>query len=179
MDQSVITKLSKPRRKPVDLPSKATKTDHVGQNTTSQQLDVTSLISRLEVWHLAETAPDPSAAEKFINIAELRIMLYNGMANSASNPVRSFSEFFLASKTVYAEAETEGVKFRIKYIEAEEAKWSRFYGDNFFIGRPHGFRDLNTATVKLFREIFRGIDTGDCKTSFECNYGRFRAQCVL
>ena len=90
-----------------------------------------------------------TAAETFINIPELRLMLYKTMADSATTTVSEFSSLFLSSKKIYSEAEIEIVKSRKKYIDAEESKWSEIWCLPVTISKPHCFRDLNTVTVTV------------------------------
>jgi hypothetical protein len=91
------------------------------------------------------------AAEKFFNIPEFRVMLYETIANSATSPVGDFSGLFLSCRKIYAEAETEIVESRTKYIDAEDSKWSEIWGLPVTISKPRYYRDLNTSTVTVTR----------------------------
>lgn len=111
--------------------------------------DLTTMIQCFEKLHITEPFQKPSPAEKFINISELRLRLYDEIATSATARIRDFSGFFLASKAVYAEAEAEVVNSRTRYFQAEETEWFVYYGKNFNIEKPVRLRDLNVATVML------------------------------
>jgi hypothetical protein len=95
------------------------------------------------------TPPGATAAERFINIPELRLMLYANMANSATSSVGEFSGLFLSCKAIYSEVETELVSLRKQYIDAEESKWSEIWGLPVTISKPHCYRDLNNVVVTL------------------------------
>lgn len=95
------------------------------------------------------TPTKSTAAETFINIPELRLMLYKTMADSATSTVSEFSSLFLSSKEIYSEAQIEIVRSRKKYTDAEESKWSEIWGLPVTISKPHCFRDLNNVTVTV------------------------------
>jgi hypothetical protein len=108
----------------------------------------------------ANTPTRATAAQRFIDIAEFRLMLYKNMANSATSSVGEFSGLFLSCKAMYSEAETEIVELRKQYIDAEERKWSEIWGLPVAISKPRCYRDLNTATVTVpMNKHLPGSDT--------------------
>jgi hypothetical protein len=90
-----------------------------------------------------------SAAERFINIPELRLELYKHMANSSTTSVGEFSGLFLSCKAIHSEAETELVSLRKQYTDAEEKKWSDIWGLPVTISKPLCYLDLNNVVVTL------------------------------
>lgn len=158
MDPKTFVGLSKPHTRPTALRKKVKK--HI-RNRKAQDAEISALESLLGEWHITEPSHEPSAAERFINIFELRLMLYKEVAISLTDAVRTFSGLLLASKTVYAEAGVELISLRRKYMDAEEIEWSKVYGNDISLSRPRRLCDLNTATVTLSRSLFMaGVQIG-------------------
>ena len=151
MDPMILKDLSNPHARPNTLRKKAKKC--VGR-PEAQDAEFSALASLLEGWHITELHHEPSAAERFINIFELRLMLYKEMVNSPTDAIRTFSGLLLASKTVYAEAKVELVSLRGQYMDAEESEWSKLYGNDIFLNKPRRLCDLNIATITLSRTLF-------------------------
>ena len=124
-------------------------TERLHDEAPGEDNDTVAPTSSEDCSNKVHTPTESTAAETFINIPELRLMLYRTMADSATSAVSEFSSLFLSSKKIYSEAETEIVKSRNQYIDAEETKWSEIWGLPVTISKPHCFRDLNTATVTV------------------------------
>ena len=94
-------------------------------------------------------------AEQFINIPELRLMLYGCMAGPKTDQILDFSGLFFASRNIFVEAEAEIVNLRCKFIKDSITFWSNVFGEgNISISNPQNFSHLNTATVTLSRKLF-------------------------
>ena len=130
MDPALLIDVSKPQTGPCALRNKVKK--HV-RRCEVQDAEISALASLLEGLHITELPHESTAAERFINVFELRLVLYKEVAKSPAVAVRTFSDLLLASKTVYAEAEAELINLRRKYMGAEEIEWSKVYGNDIFL----------------------------------------------
>ena len=104
----------------------------------------------------------------FINIPELRKMLNKEMADLSTDAVHTLLVAFLRSRQLYAKGEIELVKLRERYFDEEEI-CSRIYRSFFAIRRPRYLRDLNSATITIFRKSVAAMHKGIASADLESN----------
>jgi hypothetical protein len=99
---------------------------------------------------LSSTAP----AEAFINIQELRDLIYARIALSSPTQLCDYSGLLLSCKTINSEA-TEALLAARRRVNATAKKyWSKIYGGEVRIPDPVSLSDLNSARVELPQSMF-------------------------